>query len=882
MRLRYLLLPLLAVAPVACRSTDNPDPTAPETAASDRAAMAPSGGEILASLEGDEEGSATTEASISVPPSQDDELREDSQAISRRRAQREFLSGESIAEGDALLDQADLEGALVAYSAALEVDPRSTVARERIQKVEALLGHRYAVAADALQDDVERAMVKRAQARLEAERFTTLGDAAMAKADYEAAILNYRQAEMILRFNPLIAQDSLDERIVHGRLNDAIDLLEEGRRAEEQRERETARLAREEVERREREYHENKLITLYQEANQAFLNENYKQAESVCDVILVEDPGNAAATTLREISRSARHQSVTERQRRDYKEQWLLTFEELDTMNVIQVDPVIFDDLRRWAEVDKRLPQEFSAKDEDAQRESASVYNRLEEIRFSPQFVGEDGEGSPLADVATYLQSLTGVNFVISTAVRENLGEEETMVNLELPERSVRKILDLIAETHESLRWKVEDGVVKFVTQEEMIGGQVLRTYEVRDLIHPIPDFPGTEINVQVSGGIVLPEEDAIERESNVVTSDLLDQLIRNNIDPASWEADPSNSLVINEMGVMVVNQTPTVHEKIGQLLADLREATGIMVDIQSRFIEVQDNFLEDIGVDFRGLGQPGLGTNEVFDDFGDSATGSELGSEIGTDPSLGAWYDEGEDGDIKGRVENLYDNALNDSNRGLQPDGGLSFQWTYLNDLETELILRAVQKSERVELVSNPRILVSNTGRANLTVLNQVVYVKDFDVEIAQAASIADPIIDVVQDGVILDVRPVVSADRRFITLELRPTIAQLQRPIREVSTTLGSQASVTLQLPELEIQRVRTSIPMPDGSTVLLGGLKVSDKKDQRSGVPIVNKIPLLSMLFERKGKYVANRKLLILLRADIVIPSEYEPTEAQMGMR
>ena len=41
---------------------------------------------------------------------------------------------------------------------------------------------------------------------------------------------------------------------------------------------------------------------------------------------------------------------------------------------------------------------------------------------------------------------------------------------------------------------------------------------------------------------------------------------------------------------------------------------------------------------------------------------------------------------------------------------------------------------------------------------------------------------------------RPVVSADRRFITLELRPTIANLRRPIREVVTTLGSQNSVTI----------------------------------------------------------------------------------------
>ena len=268
------------------------------------------------------------------------------------------------------------------------------------------------------------------------------------------------------------------------------------------------------------------------------------------------------------------------------------------------------------------------------------------------------------------------------------------------------------------------------------------------------------------------------------------------------------------------------------------------------------------------------------FNDFGDASTQNDLGSEIGQGSDLGAFFDEGGDGDIRGRVEDLYDDALG-NDQVLTGSGGLSFQWTFLNDLQLELILRAVSKSERIELVTAPRILVHNTARANLAVLNQVAYVQDFDVEIAQAASIADPIIAVIQDGVVLDVRPVVSADRRFITMELRPTIAQLQRPIREQITTLGSQNSVTIQLPEVEVQRVRTSIPIPDGGTVLLGGQKISEKQDLKSGVPILNKIPLLNALFERKGNFISNRKLLILLRANIVIPEEAEPTAAELGV-
>ena len=329
--------------------------------------------------------------------------------------------------------------------------------------------------------------------------------------------------------------------------------------------------------------------------------------------------------------------------------------------------------------------------------------------------------------------------------------------------------------------------------------------------------------------------------------------------------------------GVIYVRADRETITAIGDLLTELRRHVGIQIDIESRFLSVEDSFLEDIGVDFRGLGLPGPGPNGVeFNDFGDGS--SEFGDVIGRTSDVGAYFDDGEDGSFRARVEDLYDSQLGSDT--FKASGGLSFQWAFLNDLQLELILRAVSKSERMETVTAPRLLVNNGARANISVLNQVAYVQDFDVQIAQAASIADPIINVIQDGVVLDVRPVVSADRRFITLELRPTIATLKRPIRDQPTTLGTQNSVTIQLPEVSIERVRTSIPIPDGGTVLLGGLKESSKQDKRSGVPFLNKVPLLNFLFERKGNFVSNRKLLILLNGEIVIPKEDAPTDAELG--
>ena len=869
-----LLLPTLSVAAflVACQSaSETPTPV-------EESSVAP-----LSELEsGQSQPIAPSSATPEFVPTQDGDLRSDARDASVLRQQRSFLAAEWIKQGDAALERADLAEAQLAYATALDTDPSSEDARRKLQDVQALLGRGDAIAAVTFDDERGRELVRRAQARMAVAEADTEGDNALRNGDYDAAIQAYRQARMILQWHPLIATESLDERIISGKLEQAVALAEDAEEAEKARLKAEAEAEREAREADAAAYRENKLRTLFEQANQEFWADRFHQAEELCDQILLEDPNNQAASELRDIAREARHRKTEEEARRNYREQWQITFEEMASLSLPQVDSIIFDDLKRWREVVRRQPSEFDRLGAIDDSERQAVIERLKQIPVKPDFGGTDDEGTPLAEIASYLQGLTGVNFVVSPAAAE-LDEEETSITLRLGERSVYKLLEIIASADggmsEELRWKVENGVVKFVTAEELTGGQVLATYEVRDIIQPVADFPGRDINVIPSGGLSLPEEDIEEREANVVTSDALDSLIRNNIAPESWDADPANSLRITESGQMVVYQTPEVHEQIRKLLTDLREATGIMVDIQARFLTVEDNFLEDIGVDFRGLGQPGLGTNAFFNDFGDATAQGDLGSEIGQGTDLGAFLDEGEDGDIRARVEALYDASLGDPDV-LQASGGLSFQWTYLNDLQLQMILRAVSKSERVELVTAPRILVFNTGRANLTVLNQVAYVRDFDIEIAQGASIADPIIGVVQDGSILDVRPVVSADRRFITLELRPTIAQLTRPIRQVVTTLGSQNSVTIELPEVDIQRVRTSVPMPDGATVLLGGQKISANQSLNSGVPFLNQIPLVSFLFERKGNFVSNRKLLILLKAEIVIPEEHEPTQAQLG--
>ena len=271
------------------------------------------------------------------------------------------------------------------------------------------------------------------------------------------------------------------------------------------------------------------------------------------------------------------------------------------------------------------------------------------------------------------------------------------------------------------------------------------------------------------------------------------------------------------------------------------------------------------------------------LDDFGQPNAGGvgtpSNPSGIGTGIDPGAFYD-GKNGPLKARTENLFDSVLGETDV-LTGAGGLSFEALFLGDTNVKAVVRAVTKYQNSNLVNAPSLTIRSGNRGNIQVLSNLTYVRDFEPEIAQAAVIAQPELGVVREGIVLDVRAVASADRRFITLELRPTLAELipdERgdPLPEALVSLGTPNAnnVTIQLPELKIQRLRTTATIPDGATLLLGGLKTSIEDDKQSETPFLADIPIVGSVFKRQGQYTSKRKLLILLTASILAPEENEP--------
>jgi Flp pilus assembly secretin CpaC/tetratricopeptide (TPR) repeat protein len=810
-----------------------------------------------------------------------------------------------LAAAKAAEAQGELRAADEAYARVLELDPNNPDAqsgRARVQQVGGIAPPPPAEPppagspAQAVADDAaELEMARRDQVRVEAESRVRQGEVAFEAGDFDKAIRNFEDALLIVQYRPYLVGGDLTESSLQSRIESARAARNEQKRQAEIERQSRVTRENEQKESDERARIENTIRRLFEAANAAYVDDRFSETESYLADVLKLDPTNAAAHELRDLARDARMQSKDRTTREAYKREWRKSFDDMTENLRPEMDLVGHPSESEWRKIRDRGPVEFTVQDDLISPAERAILDRLKTSTITLGF-----DGATLTQAVDWFRANTGVNFVISAGIRAAGDEPVFSVNVgSLPALEALDLLLSLSTT--PLVRRIENGVVAIKTTEEDKGGQILEIYDVRDLTKVINQFPGKDFNLTPSGFTAEDSTDAgAEPQPLALDSEKLVELIKTNIAKESWDADPANTIQ-PVTGALVVRQVSEVHDQIRTLLNDLRQSAGTLINIETRFVTVNDQFLEDIGVDLRGLGPADEANPDatfpaglVVDDFGSIPDGvgtvnNPVG--IGTDNDLGVFYtDDDFNGDVRARVENLYDTTIGSKVFGegkFDNTGGIAVEWEglgmeggFLDDTLAEAVLRAVSKYGTRNIVNAPSLTVYNGQQASINVTNFISFVKDFDVEIAAAAAIADPIIEVIAEGVVLDVKPVVSSDRRFVTMQLKPTVTTLRRPMATFTTSLGIGTAVTIEIPELTIERARTTVTMPDGATLILGGWKLTEDQDFNSGIPYLNKIPVINFLFTRKGKFLNKQKLVILVRAKIVIPEEYEPDLAPVA--
>lgn len=361
----------------------------------------------------------------------------------------------------------------------------------------------------------------------------------------------------------------------------------------------------------------------------------------------------------------------------------------------------------------------------------------------------------------------------------------------------------------------------------------------------------------------------------------------------------------------LIIRQTSEVHEEIVELLRQLRRLQDLQVSIEVRFITVDDSFFELIGVDFDFMLQSdAVGRkssfavpNPAFFPFPGGTAGTGGGTAttavqpylinpirdhaIGREPLVVGTNAPTNDLTAPAFAPNLgipfQQNTIDAITPfNIVPNATANFGIAFLSDLEVYFFMTAIQGDSRSNVVQAPKVTSFNGAPASVINFRGENYVAALQPIIGAGAVAFQPQIQTFPSGVQLFVTPVVSADRRYVRLSLSPFFTTLDGfdnftiPAAVGGGGLGGQSSTInaqVQLPRFLISNVSTTVTVPDGGTVLLGGVKELREERDELGVPILGKTPLINRLFRNVGIGRRTRSLMLMVTPRIIILEEEE---------
>ena len=120
------------------------------------------------------------------------------------------------------------------------------------------------------------------------------------------------------------------------------------------------------------------------------------------------------------------------------------------------------------------------------------------------------------------------------------------------------------------------------------------------------------------------------------------------------------------------------------------------------------------------------------------------------------------------------------------------------------------------------------------------------------------------------LSVTPRISANN-YVRLAVTPHVMRLGD---QVTSVVGGLAN---SVPSFETREINTSVMIPSGNTLVMGGLIQDSVHQQNTKVPILGDIPGLGLLFRSDSKNRTKSNLIVFLTPTIVEDEDFQPTKS-----
>lgn len=492
-------------------------------------------------------------------------------------------------------------------------------------------------------------------------------------------------------------------------------------------------------------------------------------------------------------------------------------------------------------------------------------------------------------------------------------GNAETTVTLSLTNVPLIEALRYLTDLAH-LKYKIEPYAVSIVPLTENVTDLVTKEYRVPPGFIPTEQPGATE---DISAGAVAADTSGTSRlRGRVSAKDYLESQGVPFPDGSFAQYVPAGSKLI-------VRNTPDAIDLIDSLVDASGGIQPTQVEIESKFLEVTQNNLSELGFDWLlgpfsiGNGVYGAGgTQTLFVNRSTDPTTGLISNSVTSSLNPSDYSFVGAGGSVIGSqpvtsglrsgVGNTPLNAISSNSidaliTGL-PVGpapamfGLAGIFT---NPQFQVVIRALSQKKGVDLLSAPKVTTKSGRKAVIRVVREFPYPSEFNppeppppqsttgiIGIALGTVITQGIVtpstptafETRNLGVTLEVEPVIGPDNYTIDLNLSPEVVDFDGFINYGSPILGAifnGITITntvltpnvVNQPIFSTRKVTTSVSIWDGQTVALGGLIREDVQKVQDKVPLLGDIPIAGRLFRSNVDQKIKRNLIIFVTARLM---------------
>lgn len=343
---------------------------------------------------------------------------------------------------------------------------------------------------------------------------------------------------------------------------------------------------------------------------------------------------------------------------------------------------------------------------------------------------------------------------------------------------------------------------------------------------------------------------------------------------------------IIASANALIIKATP------GNI-TDIRKTIEIVdqprqqVFIEAKFVELNDQAIKDIGIDWQSLQGVTLGAGSLAANLTQTRTttqsrdanSAQSDQRVHADGSIAYGLDgsgltaQGPSTFSAGAVGgaskvtmgapqpagNAGRVTMDTINQGRTVDLAIQDASSVaLNDVRTailtasdfNIVLSALKQNIGAAIVSNPRLLVSSGQQATIHVGEDRPYAKKSVTQQGTGGSSAQSEIDTIKTGVELQVTPTVNQSTN-ITLRIKPRLSRVTGTV----TIDGNE------VPILTTRDVESEFNLDSGRTVAIGGLTTASDQQKVSKIPLLGDIPLI-------GKYLFSHTHTEKIQDEVII--------------